>query len=137
MPYAVCMHGVPLHTVCGTCAQESDARVRERAAAAAETNVVCPKCGGATWDNRLSKRNPKAPDYRCRNRSCDGVIWPERRGASAVETALGLFVSVIKSGEPWSSTCEAALTAARQELRESYGRVHAGAEVSPGSVRRV
>ena len=28
------------------------------------------------WDNRLSKRNPKAPDYKCRDRSCDGVIWP-------------------------------------------------------------
>jgi len=30
------------------------------------------------WDNRLSKRNPKAPDYKCRDRSCDGVIWPAR-----------------------------------------------------------
>ena len=36
----------------------------------------CPKCGGKMWDNRLSKRNPKAPDYKCRDRSCDGVIWP-------------------------------------------------------------
>lgn len=36
----------------------------------------CPKCGGRMWDNRLSKRNPKAPDYKCRSRSCDGVIWP-------------------------------------------------------------
>ena len=38
----------------------------------------CPKCGGRMWDNRLSKRNPKAPDYKCRSRSCDGVIWPAR-----------------------------------------------------------
>src|SRR5689334_14326575 len=38
----------------------------------------CPKCGGRMWDNRLSKRNPKAPDYKCRNRSCDGVIWPAK-----------------------------------------------------------
>jgi hypothetical protein len=38
----------------------------------------CPKCGGRMWDNRLSKRNPKAPDYKCRSRSCDGVIWPPR-----------------------------------------------------------
>ena len=42
----------------------------------------CPKCGGRVWDNRLSKRNPKAPDYKCRDRSCDGVIWPGR-GAGA------------------------------------------------------
>ena len=42
----------------------------------------CPKCGGRMWDNRLSKRNPQAPDYKCRSRSCDGVIWPAR-GTSA------------------------------------------------------
>jgi hypothetical protein len=35
------------------------------------------------WDNRLSKRNPKAPDYKCRNRSCDGVIWPARNAAQS------------------------------------------------------
>ena len=40
----------------------------------------CPKCGGRMWDNRLSKRNPKAPDYKCRNRSCDGVVWPPKGG---------------------------------------------------------
>ena len=43
----------------------------------------CPKCGGKMWDNRLSKRNPKAPDYKCRDRSCDGVIWPPRPAAAA------------------------------------------------------
>jgi len=40
----------------------------------------CPKCGGRMWDNRLSKRSVKAPDYKCRSRSCDGVIWPTRAG---------------------------------------------------------
>jgi hypothetical protein len=44
--------------------------------------VSCPKCGGRMWDNRLTKRNPKAPDYKCRDRSCDGVIWPERKTAT-------------------------------------------------------
>jgi hypothetical protein len=43
----------------------------------------CPKCGGRMWDNRLSKRNPKAPDFKCRSRSCDGVIWPPRNGSAA------------------------------------------------------
>jgi hypothetical protein len=41
-------------------------------------DASCPKCGGATWDNRLTKRNPKAPDYKCRDRNCDGVIWPPK-----------------------------------------------------------
>jgi hypothetical protein len=38
----------------------------------------CPKCGGMMWDNRATKRNPNAPDFRCRNRGCDAVIWPTR-----------------------------------------------------------
>jgi hypothetical protein len=41
----------------------------------------CPKCGGRMWDNRLTKRNPRAPDFKCRDRSCDGVIWPSKPGA--------------------------------------------------------
>lgn len=43
----------------------------------------CPKCGGRMWDNRLTKKNPKAPDYACRQRSCDGVIWPRKSVAVA------------------------------------------------------
>ena len=46
----------------------------------------CPKCGGRMWDNRLTKRNPKAPDFKCRDRSCDGVIWPPK-GDKASEPA--------------------------------------------------
>jgi hypothetical protein len=38
----------------------------------------CPKCGGRMWDNRISKKNPKAPDFKCRSRACDGVVWPAR-----------------------------------------------------------
>jgi hypothetical protein len=42
----------------------------------------CPRCGGRMWDNRIGKRNPKAPDFKCRDRACEGVIWPSR-GAPA------------------------------------------------------
>ena len=42
---------------------------------------TCPKCGGRMWDNRLTKRNPRAPDFKCRDRSCDGVIWPSKPGS--------------------------------------------------------
>jgi hypothetical protein len=45
--------------------------------------VSCPKCGGRMWDNRVTKRNPRAPDYKCQNRSCDGVVWPPKPTASA------------------------------------------------------
>jgi hypothetical protein len=30
------------------------------------------------WDNRGKKKNPKAPDFKCKNKSCDGVIWPPK-----------------------------------------------------------
>ncbi|HEX6597697.1 MAG TPA: hypothetical protein VF034_00115 [Gemmatimonadaceae bacterium] len=46
----------------------------------------CPKCHGPMWDNRENKRNPKAPDFKCKDRSCDGVIWPPRDGRAALST---------------------------------------------------
>ena len=49
--------------------------------------VSCPKCGGRMWDNRLTKRNPRAPDYKCQNRSCDGVIWPPKTAATGAPVA--------------------------------------------------
>jgi hypothetical protein len=50
---------------------------------AMEQEVTCPKCGGDTWDNRATKKNPKAPDYRCRDKSCDGVVWPPKPNGAA------------------------------------------------------
>ena len=43
----------------------------------------CPKCQGPMWDNRVGKRNPKAPDFKCKDRECDGVVWPPRNAAPA------------------------------------------------------
>ena len=47
----------------------------------------CPKCAGDMWDNRVGKRNPKAPDYKCKDRECDGVIWPPRDATLAATAA--------------------------------------------------
>lgn len=57
-----------------------------------EEGESCPKCGGRMWDNRATKRNPRAPDFKCRDRSCDGVIWPAKATAAggAREEALQL-----------------------------------------------
>lgn len=38
----------------------------------------CPSCGGKMWDNREGKKNPKAPDFKCRDKKCEGVIWPPK-----------------------------------------------------------
>ena len=52
----------------------------ERGVAELPDVPACPLCNGRMWDNRLNKRNPKAPDFKCRDRRCDGVVWrlPER-----------------------------------------------------------
>jgi hypothetical protein len=52
----------------------------ERGAADLPDVPECPLCSGRMWDNRLNKRNPRAPDFKCRDRRCDGVVWrlPER-----------------------------------------------------------
>ena len=42
----------------------------------------CPKCGGRMWDNRTTKRNPRAPDFKCRDRRCEGVLWPGQHHAA-------------------------------------------------------
>lgn len=65
---------------------EAEAEAEQPAPKASRAQIVgdvppCPKCGGRMWDNRLGKRNPKAPDFKCRDRNCDGVIWPPKPGA--------------------------------------------------------
>ena len=64
---------------------------------------ACPKCGGRMWDNRATKRNPKAPDFKCRDRSCDGVIWPPKPGrattaGSKTESPAELDVAPLATG---------------------------------------
>ena len=44
---------------------------------------ACPKCGGPMWDNRASKKNPRAPDFKCKTGDCDGVIWPPKQSTAA------------------------------------------------------
>ena len=63
------------------------ARVLSVSTAESADNPACPKCGGRMWDNRATKRNPKAPDFKCRDRSCDGVIWPAKPGQKAASNA--------------------------------------------------
>jgi len=60
--------------------------------------VSCPKCGRRVWDNRLTKRNPKAPDYKCQNRSCDGVIWPPKPVGDVKEEKKAAATSALVGG---------------------------------------
>lgn len=54
----------------------------------------CPKCGGAMWDNRGRKRNPKAPDFKCRDKACAGLYWPGQWPPAEQPAAT-------PTGEPW------------------------------------
>jgi hypothetical protein len=37
----------------------------------------CPDCGQRMWDNRTTKKNPRAPDFKCCSKDCEGAIWPD------------------------------------------------------------
>jgi hypothetical protein len=52
-------------------------------AAATATTPACPKCGGPMWDNREGKKNPKAPDFKCKDKGCDGAVWPTKAPVAA------------------------------------------------------
>lgn len=65
---------------------------RQQPAAASQLdNPSCPECGGAMYDNRLSKTKPTQPDFKCKNykAGCKGVIWPPRAATVADAPANG------------------------------------------------
>jgi hypothetical protein len=88
-------------------------RVPQHAATPAETKTAaqsvavppipsaCPKCGGKVWDNRENKKNPKAPDWKCRDKNCldekTGFTtggWadkPKGKGANSKPVPAGSF----------------------------------------------
>lgn len=40
----------------------------------------CEYCGGAVWDNRKNKKNPKGPDFKCKDSECGGAAWLNKEG---------------------------------------------------------
>ncbi len=32
--------------------------------------MLCPSCGSEMWDNTVNKKNPKGPDFKCKNKDC-------------------------------------------------------------------
>lgn len=66
------------------------------------TEPACPKCGGSMWDNRLTKRTSRAPDFKCRDRACDGVIWPPRPAREPQDTpATAAAKAALALGGEW------------------------------------
>ena len=65
----------------------------------------CPKCQGPMWDNRVGKKNPKAPDFKCKDRGCDGVIWPPRGAKAADAAASAAPTGSVAAGMPPCPIC--------------------------------
>jgi hypothetical protein len=83
---------------------------------------ACPKCTGRMWDNRASKRNPKAPDFKCRDRSCDEVLWPGQHNAAKpiMELRSRQSDEAAPADETSSPTEQSAKVKARTRLQECY-----------------
>ena len=69
----------------------------------------CPKCQGPMWDNRVGKRNPKAPDFKCKDRECDGVVWPPRGAKPAAAAAAPDAAGAVGTGMPACPVCGGAM----------------------------
>jgi len=80
-------------TVSATSAVVPAVAPASEAIAAAPT---CPKCGGPMWDNRADKKNPRAPDFKCKQAGCDGVYWPGQWPPRAHSQHAQLCEQVIK-----------------------------------------
>lgn len=59
------------------------------AAPSGAASTACPKCGGDMWDNRVGKRNPRSPDFKCKDKACDGVIWPPKNAPARSRQPAG------------------------------------------------
>jgi hypothetical protein len=62
---------------------------QQQSGGAEATAPACPTCGGEMWDNRAAKKNPRAPDYKCKTAGCEGVIWPPREAGAPAPTPAG------------------------------------------------
>ena len=49
----------------------------------------CEKCGGPVWDNRQNKKNPKGPDFKCKDTDCAEAFWlgEAKEGKAVPKTA--------------------------------------------------
>lgn len=56
---------------------------------------TCPVCDGAMWDNREGKKNPKAPDFKCKDKACGAAVWlpetPEKGRAAMFANVKAVY----------------------------------------------
>lgn len=54
--------------------------------------MQCPVCKGEMYDNRENKKNPKAPDYRCKDKECKFQLDPETKEYISSEYGTGVWL---------------------------------------------
>jgi hypothetical protein len=83
------------------------------------------------WDNREKKTNPKAPDFKCKDKeNCDGVIWPPRGRGN--QQAVGRQATSSPSS-PWrtgDSHSGAATTTRGNSGKEGYWERKEAADIA-------
>ncbi len=47
--------------------------------------MECPDCGGPMWDNRVNKKNPKGPDWKCKSKECQKAVWLKPLGSVPID----------------------------------------------------
>jgi hypothetical protein len=95
--------------------ESTDRRAESRSQ---HVGVSCPECHGRMWDNRESKRNPKAPDYKCKNKACNGAVWEDSQATT-------------ESSKPASDTSgeSAAVLAFREQIKGAAQALNDGGDV--------
>jgi hypothetical protein len=83
--------------------------------AADDDSVKCPKCQGAMWDNReKNDEREKAgqkrmPDYKCKDRNCETVIWDAAKYAEQLAANDAVGTTPAETAEPAPAEPETAL----------------------------
>jgi len=57
--------------------------------------MLCPVCNGDMYDNRTTKKNPKGPDYRCKDKNCKYQL--DQESGEYVESQYGTGVWLKKT----------------------------------------
>lgn len=81
------------------------------------------------WDNRVDKRNPKSPDFKCKNKNCNEAIW-EKRDAVAPSNGNGAVHSAQSTQRALGPLYNECLDFARKACAHHFGEVEPGDVIS-------
>ena len=77
-----------LAAVAGIGQEDDDGNAASSSASvSSSTTIHCPKCAKGMYDNRASKTNEKAPDFKCKDKKCDHAIWEDSWGKDLMKDA--------------------------------------------------